>query len=232
MNLFTGELKINLLPRMVTVDYSKLKLKHKSQQESLSETTNIRLHRALKWLARSEQEIDDDDARFIFLWISFNAAYAEELGHLRSERESLNGFFNNLVSLDGSRRIHQLLFKTFTDQVRTLIENKFIFEPFWKALREHDSSDEWKHKFDASKKVALSKLLDNDTPEVLSIVFDRLYVLRNQLIHGGATWNSEVNRQQVKDGCRLMQLFVPLMLDIMLDAGDVDFGALTYPVVK
>jgi hypothetical protein len=223
---------MNRLPWTNTVDYAQLKLKHKTQQETLSETTNIRLHRALKWLARSEQETDDDDAQFIFLWIAFNAAYAEELGHQRSERESLNQFFNKLVALDSSQRIHQLFFKSFSGQVRTLIENKFIFEPFWKALREHDSSDEWKLRFDASKKVALSKLLERDTPEVLSIVFDRLYVLRNQLIHGGATWNSEVNRQQVKDGCHLMQLFVPLMLDIMLDAGDVDFGALTYPVVR
>lgn len=28
---------------------------------------------------------------------------------------------------------------------------------------------------------------------ILSILFDRLYVLRNQLVHGGATWNSDVN---------------------------------------
>ncbi|AEG31327.1 HEPN domain-containing protein [Thiomicrospira cyclica] len=214
------------------MEYAELKRKHKAQQERLPETTNIRLHRALKWLARSEQETDDDDAQFIFLWIAFNAAYAEELGHQRSERESLNKFFNKLVTLDSSHRIYQLFFKSFSNQVRTLIENKFIFEPFWKALREHDSSEEWKKRFESSKRDALIKLMQNDTPAVLSIVFDRLYVLRNQLIHGGATWNSEVNRQQVKDGRQLMQLFVPLMIDIMLDAGNVDFGALTYPVVR
>lgn len=34
-------------------------------------------------------------------------------------------------------------------------------------------------------------------------VFMRLYTLRNQLIHGGATWNSAVNRAHVRD-CRTL----------------------------
>lgn len=212
--------------------YIGLKQKHKSVQEQLSEANNIRIHRALKWLERSEKESNDDDAQFIFLWISFNAAYAEELGHQRSERDCLAAFFNKLVEVDQKHRIHQLLFQSFTNEIRTLIENKFVFEPFWKALREHDSSDTWKDKFEGSKKAAFAKLLQNDTAEVLSIVFDRLYVLRNQLIHGGATWDSNVNRQQVQDGRRIMEKLVPLMIEIMIEAGDADFGELTFPVVR
>ena len=46
---------------------------------------------------------------------------------------------------------------------------------------------------------------------VLSIVFDRLYVLRNQLVHGGATWNSQVNRQQLRDGVAILGTLVPLI---------------------
>mgnify|MGYP003610388203 FL=1 len=37
------------------------------------------MHRALSWLEKAEQS-DDLDSRFIFLWISFNAAYAKDLG--------------------------------------------------------------------------------------------------------------------------------------------------------
>ncbi|WP_425067816.1 hypothetical protein [Reyranella sp.] len=35
-------------------------------------------------------------------------------------------------------------------------------------------------------------------------ILDRLYVLRNQLLHGGATWNSSVNRSQVRDGAAVL----------------------------
>ena len=38
-----------------------------------------------------------------------------------------------------------------------------------------------------------------DTPTILN-VNDRLYTLRNQMLHGGATWNSNVNRDQVTNG--------------------------------
>ena len=34
---------------------------------------------------------------------------------------------------------------------------------------------------------------------VLSIVLSRIYTLRNQLVHGGATWDSSVNREQLRD---------------------------------
>ncbi|QBZ84183.1 hypothetical protein GHNINEIG_02258 [Hydrogenovibrio crunogenus] len=214
------------------MDYIALKQKHKSLFESLSEPNNIRIHRALKWLERSEQETEDDDAKFIFLWIAFNAAYAEELGSRRSERESLGLFFQKMIEVDSKQQLHPLLFQAFSGEIRTLIENKFVFEPFWKALREHDSSEEWKRKFEASKKAAIGKLMQNHTAEVLSIVFDRLYVLRNQLIHGGATWNSYVNRQQVQDGRRIMEKIVPVMIDIMMESGDTEFGQLTFPVIK
>jgi hypothetical protein len=29
--------------------------------------------------------------------------------------------------------------------------------------------------------------------KILSMLFDRLYVLRDQMTHGGATWNSATN---------------------------------------
>ena len=50
------------------------------------------------------------------------------------------------------------------------------------------------------------------TSTVLSIVLSRLYVLRNQLVHGGATWNGKVNRAQVRDGANLLGKFVPAVI--------------------
>lgn len=70
------------------------------------------------------------------------------------------------------------------------------------------------------------------TATVLGIVLDRLYVLRNQLIHGGATWNSRVNRAQVRDGVNLMEALVPLIIEFMLDHPELDFGGIAYPVLR
>ena len=71
-----------------------------------------------------------------------------------------------------------------------------------------------------------------DTGRILLVVFDRLYVLRNQLVHGGATWNSSINRAQVKDGAAVLGWLLPVFIDIMLENPDQDWGKPFYPVVK
>lgn len=74
--------------------------------------------------------------------------------------------------------------------------------------------------------------MSGDTLKVLGVVFDRLYVLRNQIVHGGSTWNSSVNRAQVRDGATIMMTVVPTLIDLMLDHPELDFGAINYPVIR
>jgi len=66
---------------------------------------------------------------------------------------------------------------------------------------------------------------------VLSIVLDRLYVLRNQLVHGGATWQSAANRRQVRDGAQILTSLLPIVIDLMMADDAPDFGGIAYPVV-
>ncbi|MGX2987135.1 hypothetical protein [Ursidibacter sp. B-7004-1] len=64
-------------------------------------------------------------------------------------------------------------------------------------------------------------------------MFGRLYTLRNQIIHGGATYNSRVNREQLRDGCNVLKLLIPAMLQIMMENhSEIDWGKPFYPVVK
>ena len=208
-----------------------LKAKLKQSQELHSEPSRIRLHRAISWLARSEKETGDSDAQIIFLWIAFNAAYAKLFGFEKTEREQLQLFIETLVFSDKEKRLQKSLFEQFSGPIRVLIENKYVFEPFWRDLREHDDSGRWQLQFDESKKLALRAVMANQTEIVLTIVFDRLYVLRNQLIHGGATWNSKVNRSQIHDAVKILNSLIPIIIDLMLDHPDLEFGETLYPVV-
>lgn len=208
-----------------------LKARLKEREEAFDQQTRIRIHRAISWLRRAEAEPDDPDARFIFLWIAFNAAYGQDLGHESTEPELLTRFLSKLIDADKEGRLHALLFQKYSGSIRILIDNKFVFAPFWRALREHDSSERWKDRFQASQKAALHAVMSKDTLKVLGIVFDRLYVLRNQLVHGGATWASRVNRAQVGDGCSILGDLVPLMIQSMLEKPDSDWGEVAYPVI-
>jgi len=66
--------------------------------------------------------------------------------------------------------------------------------------------------------------------QILTIIFNRFYVLRNQVLHGGATWNSSVNRNQVNDCNSVMKVLVPLFTEIMLNNPDEEWGTLPFPV--
>ena len=208
-----------------------LKQRHRAIRDGQDADAATRLHRAISWLGRAEQEASDPDACFIFQWIALNAAYAREFSHDQSERDRFRQFVATLVGLDAQRSLHQALFSEFSGPIRMLINNRFVFEPFWTAVREHDASNRWETSFAGGKKMAMAAVLGQDTVTVLSIVFDRLYVLRNQLVHGGATWNSQVNRQQLRDGVAILGTLVPLILAVMLEHPQHEFGEVLYPVV-
>lgn len=210
---------------------SDLKAKQRLVRDWQPESLSVRLHRAISWLARAEAEADLD-ARFLFLWIGLNAAYAQEFGYETSERNQSADFAAKVVQCDAQGRLQAALFEKFTGPVRGLIDNKFVYEPFWRAMREHDSSGRWSESFASSQRLALRAVMDRQADVVLSVVLDRLHVLRNQIVHGGATWNSSANRAQVKDGVAILSIVLPIILDIMMDAPDVDFGNIAYPWVS
>jgi hypothetical protein len=60
------------------ITHPELKTKQRAIREGFPQTMGLRVHRAISWIGRAEACGADDDAKFIFLWIAFNAAYADE----------------------------------------------------------------------------------------------------------------------------------------------------------
>lgn len=208
-----------------------LHARHRQCRQHQSQALSTRLHRAISWLGRAEADDSDDDTRFIHLWIGLNAAYAGEFDFEDSERTRVARFLARTVAADTDKHLHALLFQQFSGPIRTLIDNRYVFEPFWRALRDHDASDRWKTRFDGSRKAAMIALLDGHTADLLTVVLDRLYVLRNQLVHGGATWNSALNREQLHDGCVILGALVPTIIAIMMASAEFDDDPVAYPAI-
>ena len=208
-----------------------LRERHRALRGQQSDALATRLHRAISWLQRASADNSDDDTRFIHLWISLNAVYASDFDFEDSERARAVRFLARVVDADEEGRLHAVLFRQFPGPIRTLIDSPYVFAPFWRALRDHDPSERWKERFDASRKAAMTALLEKRTVGLLSIVLVRLYVLRNQLVHGGATWDSQVNRAQLRDGCAILGTLVPAILQILLDASGFDDDPIAYPVI-
>lgn len=212
--------------------YSDLKEKQRRLRGSYPEALALRVHRALSWLGRAELETEDDDVRFILYWIGFNAAYASDLGYdITGERMAFRTFFETLVKLDGASRIHHAVWQRFSQEIRIFLNNPYVFAPFWAHQNGEAGNADWEARLMAAKKAASISIMQKDTVKVLTILFDRLYVLRNQIVHGGATWNSAVNRDQLRDGVAILATLLPIFIDLMLDHADIDWGRPFYPVV-
>ena len=211
-----------------------LKDKQRALRAGFPEALGLRVHRAISWLGRSEQE-PDSDVRFILLWIGFNAAYASNIGQafeqIGSERETFTTFFDALNEFDSERRIYRTVWDRFSQEIRILLDNRYIFGPFWKHHNGDSAFSDWAARLDRAKTAVNHALLRRDTTTLLSILFDRLYVLRNQLVHGGATFESAVNRAQVRDGCAILGTLLPLFIDLMMENPEWVWGMPHYPVV-
>jgi hypothetical protein len=202
----------------------------REKREIMNGAHATRLHRAVSWLVCAEKyEDSDDDLSFISLWISLNSSYAiDDANQEKYEREGFEIFAHRLVALDKKERIYNCLWLNYSSFVRLLIDNQFVFGPFWRSQREGDKG--WEKKFEYSKKKAHSALANSEVEVLLGIVMDRLYVLRNQLVHGGATYQSRVNRDQVQNGKRMLLELVPVFIELMFEQ-EQDWGEIYYPVI-
>lgn len=212
----------------------RLKEKQRKIRHGFPETTGLRVHRAISWIMRADACGDDHDARFVFLWIAFNAAYADESKfgvQPPAERSLFRDYFEKLVELDRNSRIYNALWQRFSGPVRMLMNSKYVFPPFWRFHNGMAGYENWEQRFESSKRRFQRDFRTNEVVKVLEQMFDRLYTLRNQIVHGGATWKSSVNRSQVRDGTEILGFLMPVFVDIMMDNPKRDWGEPFYPVV-
>lgn len=210
-----------------------LRSKFSGVRGDLPNRLSLRLHRSLSWIERGEKEAEDIDAAFIFYWIAFNAAYAKDIpeSYATEERGRFGEYFEKIVRFDADRRVYDAIWSRFPGPIRLLLNNSYVFQPFWRHHNQTLRYGNWEEFFLRDQKMIGQALARQDTRVVLSILFDRLYVLRNQLFHGGSTWNSRVNRRQVRDGANILAFLVPHFIDLMMDHPEAGWGPPYYPVV-
>lgn len=195
-----------------------------------SEAPNLRLRRALSWLGRVAEEFarDDFDAAFIFYWIALNATYSSS-GN--SDSGNRREYLKKIVSVSQERPpgsvdpIFDTLWADLRDEIETLLNNRFVYQPQWNQDAEWEK--DWENENEKTKR-AIEK---GRTERILLELFDRLYTLRNQLLHGCATWRGSKNREPVETGAKIMACLVPHFIEVMIDNPKAEWGMPSYPVL-
>ena len=210
---------------------TRLKSKLKALDRSHDEGFYIRLHRAISWLKAAEENDDCQDLQIISYWISLNSCYAISGDVDRfAESSKLTEFFEKVIEADKHGTIYELFWTEFSGMIRVLLNNPYIYKRYWLYQRGQVSG--WKEEFERDNLRAVRLLQNPDrSVELIQLVMRRLYQMRNQLIHGGATYKSSVNRDQVRDSANLLGRLIPLIIEIMLDNPEEAWGDIYYPVV-
>ena len=176
---------------------------------------------------------NDPDAACVFLWVAFNAMYARRTDNPseQQERQQFQDFLGRVRALDKERAIAHALRGRWAKAKRDLIDNQYVSWGYWAGEPGWPSDGRLREEFERERRDARQAAVHGDHGAALRPLFDRLYVLRNQLHHGGSTAAGGKNRQQVEAGAVVMAEIVPTLIGVIIDNPDEDWGKPYFPVM-
>lgn len=212
--------------------------KFAKQRDSLTPSNQLRLRRSISWLvkAQGEHAQQDYDAAFIFHWIAFNSMYAQRDSETMAASDPImyKQFLQHTASLDQWSKIKETLRPLYGTTITVFVQTRFVFPAYWKSdwnpalgIQTDNSWEQVRKNVTTTISNAISPR--GDEVRALNCLFDLLYTLRNQLMHGLSTYCGSLNRDQVQHGAILVAHLVPTFVDLMLSHPDEDFGESPYP---
>lgn len=192
----------------------------------------IRMHRACSWLQRVEELPGEDrlDAELIFRWIALGSLYGRWDAAARQplgDRDSLPLFLDRIVELDADGAVTGML-ERHRRLVMSIFDDAHLTRYFWEAPTDERARKTRKTAFDARTWYQQKKY-----KMILARLMDRIYFLRCQLVHGGATSGGSLNRTAVRRCSSMLGHLLPAILLVLMDHGqDDDWGPLCYPPTR
>ena len=188
-----------------------------------------RVRRSLSWLHRAANQSDEDrPPRFVDLWIALNALYSQpRYAKEPREKEDFSEFVQRLAGLrSGEKQLGQLISKKhFQVRAQELIQNKYLWNEWWgKEL------DRYREK-SGERAVRFEKALRNgDAAIFLYCLFERLQVLRNQIVHGSSSVSTRKNRDALYPAILLLEETLPEFIRLMIREGqETNWPPIPYP---
>ena len=189
-----------------------------------------RVRRSLSWIERANSASPaDTPTRFLELWIALNALYGcsryEQIS-VSKEQDDFRHFMSQLKKLDASTHdLLPLMKRVGSATAKRLVKNKYLWKDFWredKAACERKAEAAW---------VKLGESLDKeDSVTFFLCLFDRLYVLRNQIAHGSTSVTTTKNQDALGPGLHVLELALPVFLRKMIrHGGGEDWTEIPYP---
>jgi len=195
-----------------------------------------RLQRADSWIqAASDLPPDRMHEAFIFLYIAFNCLYGRRKyeGDASQIEEDLDAFLAKVLAMherdaqQGGKILTEAL-KACRGDGAVLIRDRFLVNRYWRG---NQPAAALQPKLNKEAVGALEALADGDYREFLSLVFHRVSVLRNQVMHGCATYGARsYGRASLTKGLRVLRVLIPAFYHLARRYGhDLTWDPIPYP---
>ena len=206
--------------------------KERLNAEHARHPTNIRFHRACSWLQRVEdaEEHEALDLLLLSLWTSFNALYGQWDGERQepvSDVDCWQHFLDRMLVLDKDGLIQDKL-EEHKKLVMVLFDDEYLSRFFWQ-----EPTDQRAKRVRRTRHEAQAWYVEKNWTMVLQRLFERIYLLRCQLVHGAATYDSSFNRIAIRRCIQMMDHLLRTFLGVWVRWGaDEDWGIMCYPPMK
>jgi hypothetical protein len=207
----------------------------------------LRTHRAKSWEKRAKNLAKnghkDLDGEFISWWIALNALYGQpreqekfKEKHQRiPELQNLTDFINDVSN---SPHIREKLTNPSEEDKKNrdeVLENPFLRKDYWNKVSSNSemvAPNVWQS-IEITVESADKDLRNDQISSYLQAIFERLYVLRNQIFHGASKDQSRANRGTLAIAVPVLAEFVPAFIKAVEDQGDkVRSDGIPYPPFK
>ncbi len=195
-----------------------------------------RLQRADSWIhAASELQPDRMHEGFIFLYIAFNCLYGRRQyeGDATQIGEDLEIFLDKILAMNqidrerGGTILPDAVTACRQDGI-VLIRDRFLAHRYWS---DNKSSPALQAQLNQEAVDALDGLKSGDVHLFLSLIFQRISVLRNQVMHGCATYGTRSHgRGSLIKALHILRVLIPAFYRLAHDYGhSLNWDPIPYP---
>ncbi len=196
------------------IKYHEIKKYYESKKDTMTLDFKLRIYRALTWTKASIYE-EKSDEKLIKLWISFNALYGSGF----ADKKGVDMLLKSINKVDKNHLLDNVI-KDNSTIIEEFIKIPEVYKEYWedeklkKKEREEKVKNqilEMRNKFDNFKTTGLH------ANEFRLDLFGLIYLLRNQVFHGSASYDSGENRYIIKNCVEILEAFNPVIIKVMID---------------
>jgi hypothetical protein len=171
-----------------------------------------------KWLSEASNDGVERTSKFLYYWIAFDSLMDDCISLDKKTacfRTRLKEFLKHVTDIDTNGYLEASLWKSYSNTIRILLDSRYTFKPYWDYQNGKISKEKWVLALKRNNRIALRALEHRDIATLIFVIFERIYTLRNQLLHGSFCPNDICIHSDMRGATLMMSELMPVFLELL-----------------